>query len=128
MGSGGDVGPHLLSTLSLMFSQMSDRLISRFFLNLRSIHHYGQSTKGRQTAVPFRTHPFWRRSRRLTTGFSFAFGDETSIGGDLTTRNERDISQAASADMDIGMMLRTLQEEDKNDVKLDVGVITMDRE
>jgi len=130
MGRGVDVGPPLLSSLSLVLSQTPDRLISRFFLNLRSICHYGGSTAVSQTAVsvvsPIRTHPFWRRPRRLTTGFSFGLGAETSIHGDVTTRNERDIPQAESVEMDIGMELRTRQDEDNDEVKFDVDVIKME--
>ena len=128
MGRGVDVGPPLLSPFSLELSQTSDRLISRFFLNLRAISYYDRSTETSKTAFsmlsPTRTHPFWRRPRRLTTGFSFGLGAEASIYGDMTTRNERDIPQTESVDIDVGMELRTRQDEDQDEVKLDVDVIT----
>ena len=130
MGRGVDVGPPLLSLLSLVLSQTSDRLISRFFLNLRAICYHDRSTEKSKTAFsvlsPTRTHPFWRRPRRLTTGFSFGIGAETSTYSGMTTRNERDIAQAESVDIDVGMELRTRQDEDKDEVKLDVDVITTD--
>ena len=75
---------------------------------------------------PARTHPFWRRQHQLTTYFSFGLGAETSIYSGMTVRNERDIPQAESVDMDVGMELRTRQDEDQDDVKLDVDVITAD--
>ena len=71
---------------------------------------------------PARTHPFRRRLHQLTTEFSFGLGAETSIYSSMTVRKERDIPQAESVDMDVGMELRTRQDE----VKLDVDVITMD--
>ena len=117
----------LLSPLSLMLSQTSFRIISRFFLNLRAVSRSRESTAVSQTAVSaIQTHPLWRRPRRLATGFTFGFGGETSIFGRLTTRHERDIPQTKSVDMDVGMELGTRHDEDKDDVKLGVDTITME--
>ncbi len=111
--------------LSCCRSQTPYRLISRFFLNLRSVFYYDQSTAASQTAVPtlspIRTHPFWRRPRQLTTSFTFGPGAETSIYGDLATRNER---EAESFDLDIGMESRIRRDEDKDDIRLDADVVT----
>jgi hypothetical protein len=74
-----------------VLSQTSERLISRFFLNLRSIYYYDESTAVSRTTVfvlsPIRTHAFWKRKRprRSTTGFSFGHGAETGVYGGLTT-------------------------------------------
>jgi len=130
MGRGVDVGPPLLSSLSLVLSQTSARLISRFFLNLRSICNYGRPAAESQTAVsavsPIRTHPLWRRPRPITTGFSFGLGAETSIHSDVTTQNGRDIPQAESVDMEVGMELKTRHDENNDDVKLEVAAMKMD--
>jgi len=83
-----------------------------------------------QTAVSVpshvRTHPFWKRRHRLTTGFSVGLGTETSIYGNLTNRNERDIPQEASIDLDVAMELRTRQDVDVDDVKLAPDVVPRD--
>ena len=118
-----------MCTPTLALSQTTYRLISRFFLNLRSICYYNQSTATSQTAVSklssSRSHLFWRRPRQFTTGFSLGLGAETSIYGDLATQNERGIPQAKSTDMDIEMELRTRQDEDAGDIQLDADAVTM---
>jgi hypothetical protein len=131
MRRGVHVGPPLLSrSLLCCRSETSERLISRFFLNLRSIHRYGESTAVTRTAVsvlsPIRPHSFWKRPRWSIAGFPLGPGARTSIYGDRTTRNGSNIPQAESFDMDVGMVLETRQDEENDEVKLDVGVITMD--
>jgi len=115
----------------LMLPQTSDRLISRFFLNLRSICYYGQFTTAvSQTAASVapntRTHPFWRRRNRLTAGFSVGLGTEPNIYGNLTNRNERDIPHEESVDLDVAMELRTRQDGDIDDMKLAPDVVPRD--
>ena len=121
--------PPLLFIPTLVQSQTTYRLISRFFLNLRSICYYEKTIARSETAVstlrPTRTHPFWRRPRQLTTEFSFGIGAETSIYGDLATQNESGIPQPESVGLDSGMELETRRDEDKNDIQLDADVITM---
>ena len=120
----------VLCVHSLVLSQTPYRLISRFFLNLRAIFYYDQTTATSRTVVstmlsPIRTHPFWRRPRRLTTFLSYEFGTEASTYGDLATRTKRGIPHAESVDLDGGMALRTRQDKDKDDIRLDV--VTMDK-
>ena len=50
-----------------------------------------------------------------------------SVYGDLNTRNERDITQVDSTELEIGMILWTQQYGDKNNVRLDADVITVDQ-
>ena len=105
-------------------------LISRFFLNLRAIHYHDNITAVNQTAVStklsaIRTHPFWRRPRRLTTTFTYGLGTRASINGDLATQTETDIPHVESVDLDDGMALRTQQDSDRDDIRLDV--VTMDK-
>jgi hypothetical protein len=115
---------------SVVVSNKPDRLISRFFLNLRAIYYYGDATVVSQTAVsgtsPIRTYSFWKQPRRLPAGFSSGFGAETSTYDGPTTRNEGVFLRAESVDMDVGMVLKTRRDEDNNDVKLDVDAIEMD--
>ena len=115
---------------SLVLSQSPYRLISRFFLNLRAICYYDLSTGTSHTAVstmpsPIRTHPFWRRPRRLTTTFSYEFGTEASTDGDVDTEIERGIPQVESDELDGGMVSRTRQDSDRDAIRLDV--VTMDK-
>ena len=122
--------PLFLSSLSLVLSQMPYRLISRFFLNLRAICYYGQTTAANQTVVstmtsPIRTHPFWRRPRQFTTTFSFRFGTGARTYGDLATRTERGIPHTETVDLESVMVLSTRQDENKGDIRLDV--VTMDK-
>ena len=120
----------VLCARSLVLSQTPYRLISRFFLNLRAIFYYDQTTATSQTAVStmlsrIRTHPFWRRPRRLTTFFSYEFGTEAITYGDLDTQTERGIPHVESVDLDSGVVLRARQDEDKDHIRLDVA--TMDK-
>src|SRR5258706_7645138 len=121
--------PPLLSTPTLVLSQTTYRLISRFFLNLRAICYYGKSTATSQTAVstvsPIPSHAFWRRPRQFTTIFSFGLGAETRIYGGLATQNERGIPRTEAVDLDIGMELRARKDEDKDGIQLDADVVTM---
>ena len=68
---------------------------------------------------PIRTHPFWRRPRRLTTAFSYGLGTEASTYGDLATQTERGIPHTESLDLD------TQQDSNKDDIRL--NIITMDQ-
>ncbi len=119
----------LLSTPTLVISQTTYRLISRFFLNLRAICYYDQSIATSQTAVstvsPIPSHPFWRRPRQFTTTFSLGLGAETSTSDGLATQNERGIPRAEVGDLDIGMELRTRRDEDEDDIHLDADAVTM---
>jgi hypothetical protein len=127
MGHRVDVSPPLLSILSLVLPQTPDRLISRFFLNLRAIYHHNKSTIAGQTAVsalsPIRTHPFWRRPHRSTTGFSVGLEAEASTDGDLANRKE---GHAESVDLDVAMELRSRQDGHEYDVNSAADVIPTD--
>jgi hypothetical protein len=87
---------------------LSDRLISRFFLELRSVARETLSTLGSQAvtsmANPGRTHPFWKRVNQVTTDFSV--GPEVEING-YSNGNKKDISAAATVDLSAAMELRT---------------------
>jgi hypothetical protein len=107
MGLGVDVSVHLLVMLSCTLTLL-DRLISRFFLNLRSIYHHGQPTLGSRSAPssvsPVGTHPYWKRVIRATTDISEA---ETDMYGSLSRRSEGNVPEAATVDLELAIVLQT---------------------
>jgi hypothetical protein len=97
---------------------ISDRLISRFFLDLRSVAREGLSTLGspsvNSTAVSRpRTHPLQKRVKRVTTGFSL--GPEVEMK-DYSNGNKRDISAAATVDLELAMEMRNRYDGSDNDM------------
>jgi hypothetical protein len=103
-------------TLSFIPSQIPDRLISRFFINLRSIYSQGQFTAtegqfGTSLISGPRTHTFRTRVNRFTTGLPNRFGGETSTYNGLHSRIERYVPQAGTVDVDVAMELRTRKVE-----------------
>ncbi len=92
--------------------QRSDRLLSRFFLNLRSTYNRGQSTLGSKsvpsTLSPVRTLPYWRRLTGVATGFPDGLEAETGIHGNLSNRNEGDVPEAATVGLELAVVLRPL--------------------
>jgi hypothetical protein len=104
MGCGVGVSVFLL-ILGLM-PQHFIRLISRFFLELRSVYHEDQSTVETISSVSgIHTHPLWRGLNRGTTGlgFSVGLGAETSA---YTDQHERTEPQVATVDLELGAELR----------------------
>ena len=61
----------------------------------------------------------------MTTFFSFDFRTKASTYGDLATQTERGIPLAESVDLVGGVVLKTRQDENKDDIRLDV--VTMDK-
>ena len=103
------------------------RLISRFFLHLRSVYNDRPSTEQSQTTVPgfqLRTNPFWRRGNRVTTGFSVVLEAGTSTPSRFDNKNEGDIPQAEIVDVEAAIELQTRSEKDQDDVE-SVGDITL---
>jgi len=120
MGFG--VGVRVLS-LAFLYrkSQHPDRLISRFFLNLRSIYSHGQPTVGSQLVSaalsPVRTHPYWRRMMRVTTGFTDGLEAETGVYGSFPNRYEGNAPEAATVDLELAVVLQTQQGGDEHSMK-----------
>ena len=96
----------------------SDRVVARFFLNLRSIYRHRQYTGGGQstpsTLTPSRKLSFWRRS---TKDYSIGVEGETRIYGSLAIQSERDISQGRTHNLGFAMELQTRHDGDERAVK-----------
>ena len=89
----------------------SDRVISRFFLNLRSIYHHGQySQSAPSTLTTDRKLSFWRR---VTKADSIGVEGDTSIYGSSAIRGERDISHGGTHDLGFAMELQTQHDGDE---------------
>jgi len=119
MGFG--VSVRVLSLAFHLVSQRSDRLISRFSLNLRSAYNREQSTIGSQTIPstpsPARTHPYWRRMIRVTTGFSDGLETETGVYGRFPHRKEGNVPKVAAVDLELATVLQTQQDGDEHYMK-----------
>jgi hypothetical protein len=103
--------------LSFMPSQTPDRLISRFFTNLRSIYSQGQLTAtegqiGTSMTLGTRADKFWIRASRFTTGLPIGFGGETSTYSGLHSRIERYVPQARTVDVEVPMELSTRHDKE----------------
>ena len=94
-----------------------DRLISRFFLNLRSIYRHRQSVVGSRSASTAltrdRKHSFWRR---ITKDDTVRVQVETRIYRSSAIQNERDISQGRTHDLGFSMELQTRHDGDDRTV------------
>ena len=90
--------------------QHSDRLMSRFFLNLRSVFNRGQPTLAStvpSTRAPIDTHPSWRRVTGVSTNISDGVEAETSVYGDLFDIKEGNVPEAAKVDLELAVVSRT---------------------
>jgi len=94
---------------ALSYLNAPDRIISRFFLNLRSIYNHGQSIVGSPSTMLSAVHkdPYWRRATWVTTGFSDGFEVGTSVSGGLSHRNELNAPEAATDDLEFTIVART---------------------
>jgi hypothetical protein len=104
MGFGVGVSVLLLAMLSFI-SMFFDRLISRFFLNLRSIYHHDQSTFP-STVSAMGTHPYWRRVIRATTDISDDFEAETGVYGSSSHGDEGNVPEATTVDLELAIVLQ----------------------
>ena len=90
-----------------------DRLLSRFFLHLRSIYIDRHAIVPSQTgASSTRTHPFGRGANRLTGGVSIKLETETNIYDKFPNQNERGIPPVETVDFEAAMELRARHHED----------------
>jgi len=94
---------------ALSYLNTPDRIISRFFLNLRSLYNDSQSTVGSPSTMLSAVHkdPYWRRPTWVTTGFSDGFEVGTSVSGGLSHRNEGDAPEAVTVDLELAIVART---------------------
>ena len=106
-----------VSVLRWPFSAMpqhSDRIMSRFFLNLRSVFSRGQPTLAGQSVPsalsPFGTHPSWKPTTGISAGLSEA---ETSVYGSLFDIKEGNVPGAATVDLELAVVSRTQQGGDE---------------
>ena len=58
---------------------------------------------------PVRTFPYWRPSTRIATGFSDGLGAETDVYGSLPNRNEGNVPEAATVDLELAVVLQIQQ-------------------
>ena len=104
-----------------------DRLISRFFLNLRSIYHHRQSVVGSRSAssglTRDRKHSFWRR---ITKDDAVRVQVETKIYRSSAIQNERDILQGGTHDLGFAMELQTRHDGDERTVTFATGFAPKD--
>ena len=98
------------------FLKVSDRLIARFFLNLRSIYRHrkpvsvvgSRITSSKPTSD--RKPSFWRQA---PIDNYVGVEVETRIYGSSASRSERDIPQGERHDLDFVMELQTRHEGDE---------------
>jgi hypothetical protein len=115
---------------SFMPSQTPDRLISRFFINLRSIYSQSQITATEGQIGPSmisgtRADTFWTRASRFTTGLPIGFRGETSTYGDLPSQIETYGPQAGTVDVEVAMELRTRHDGGKVEMVLSAPGLTV---
>ena len=97
------------------FLKFSDRLIARFFLNLRSIYGHREpvsvgSRTTSSTLTSDRKRSFWRRAPTVN---DVGAEVETRIYSSSASRSERDIPQGERHDLHSVMELQTRHEGDE---------------
>ena len=108
-----------------MFLNTPDRLLSRFFLHLRSVYNDRSGLSSQTAASSIHTDPFGRRVNRLTTGFSVRLETESSTYSGFAHQNERYTLQR---DTELAMELGNRYDKDRGDMKLVADIASADGE
>jgi hypothetical protein len=102
-----------VDTRPLPCLNVSNRLISRFFLELRSVYHDGQSTVETLFSVSgISTHPFRNRASACLD-FSVGLGAEMHA---YTVQHEGTEPQVVAVDLELGTELRARHDGSEHDI------------